>query len=221
MPTTSPPTYPSMQEAILSGDERCAAGLARAAIDSGLLALDIVEKGFIPGVKRSGELWEAGEYFLPELVASAQAMKAAMEVLRPHLETGSGWTGAARVVIGTVKGDIHDIGKSLVAALLSANGFLVFDEGVDVPVERFVTRAREVEARIICASALLTTTMGVQRQLVAAVRSARLDSKVLVGGAPVNLEWATSIGADGYADSAVTAVTAARRILMEAAHATT
>lgn len=204
-----------MQEAVLTGDGDAAARLALAALEAGLDPLRAVEEGFVPGIRRSGALFEAGDYFLPELVASAQAMKGAMGVLEPHLRSGPGATAAPRVVIGTVKGDIHDIGKSLVSTLLSAHGFLVFDEGVDVPVDRFVERAREVGAVLICASALLTTTMGVQRELVRAVRTARLEAKVLVGGAPVTGEWARSIGADGHADNAVTAVTRATEVLRE------
>jgi trimethylamine corrinoid protein len=202
----------AMRRAVLDGDEAAAAELARDALAAELDPLEAIELGFVHGIRRAGELWEEGEYFLPELVTAAQAMQAAMAVLRPALaESGSG-SSRGRVVIGTVHGDIHDIGKTLVGTLLSANGFEVSDEGSDVPVERFVERAREVDADLVGASALLTTTMTVQRDLVAALREAGLRARVLVGGAPVTREWMEQIGADGFADSAVGAVEEAVRL---------
>lgn len=205
--------YRAMGEAVLNGSDFEAADLARRAVELDLPALDVLDRGFIPGIRKAGDLWESGDYFLPELVGSAQAMSAAMKELRGRLSGVAQVATVGRVLIGTVEGDIHDIGKTLVAALMGAHGFSVFDEGVDVPIERFVARAREVNAEIICASALLTTTMSAQRKLVAAVREAGLPTKVMVGGAPVNRQWADEIGAHGYADSAVTAVTEARRLL--------
>jgi trimethylamine corrinoid protein len=205
--------YGLIRRAVLDGDEDAAARLARESLAQGLPPLDVIEQGFVPGIRRAGELWEEGEFFLPELVTSAQAMKAAMAILQPELDGGSTGTGAGRVVIGTVQGDIHDIGKTLVATLLSANGFQVSDEGADVPVEVFVNRARELDADIVCASALLTTTMTVQSNLVDALREERLRTRVMVGGAPVSRQWADEIGAHGYADNAVAAVQVARRLV--------
>lgn len=203
-----------MREAILEGDDELAAELAKQA--QGLDPLEVVEQGFIPGIREAGRLFEEGEFFLPELVMAAQAMQAAMRVLGPQLEQRSvSARSAGVVVIGTVAGDIHDIGKSLVATLLVANGFEVHDEGADVPIARFVSRAREVGADLVCASALLTTTMALQRDLVAALRDAGLGARVMVGGAPVTRRWATEIGADGYAGSAVSAVDEARRLLAD------
>lgn len=199
--------------AVLDGDDEAAAGGARAALSAGLAPLETIEQGLVPGIRKAGELWEEGEYFLPELVSSAQAMKAAMEVLQPLLTSAGGGREIGRVVIGTVHGDIHDIGKTLVGTLLAANGFTVSDEGADVPVERFVARAKELNADLVCASALLTTTMAQQRALVAALKQEGLRARVMVGGAPASQEWAREIGADGFADNAVAAVAVARSLV--------
>ena len=202
-----------LTRAVLEGDDRTVVVLARLALEAGLAPLETIEQGLVPGIRRAGELWEEGEYFLPELVSSAQAMKAAMELLQPALAKHGGGRELGRVVIGTVHGDIHDIGKTLVGTLLAANGFSVSDEGADVPLERFVARARELDADLVCASALLTTTMAEQRELVGALRRAGLRARVMVGGAPASQEWAREIGAQGYADNAVAAVSVARRLV--------
>ena len=203
----------AMYRAVLDGDRPAAEALAQKVVDAGIAPLEAIEQGFARGIRQAGLLWEEGEYFLPELVTSAEAMKGAMAVLQPALAGGSARKSLGRVVIGTVQGDIHDIGKTLVATLLSANGFEVTDEGADVPIEQFVTRAREVDADLICASALLTTTMVNQKALVTAVQEAQLRTRIMVGGAPVTQKWAEDIGADGYADNAVAAVDAARRLV--------
>ena len=203
--------FDAMCQAVLDGDETAAAELAHQALRDEIPPLTAIENGYVRGIRRAGELWEEGEFFLPELVTAAQAMKAAMGVLQPVLDEGTGGGSLGRVVIGTVHGDIHDIGKTLVGTLLSANGFEVRDEGADVPVQRFVEAARELDADLVCASALLTTTMTVQRDLIRALGEAGLRARVLVGGAPVTGEWAEEIGATGYADSAVGAVELARR----------
>ncbi len=204
----------ALSKAVLDGDDAGVAGLTRRATEGGLAPLEVIDRGLVPGIRKAGELWEEGEYFLPELVSSAQAMKAAMDVLRPALARAGADREAGRVVIGTVHGDIHDIGKTLVGTLLAANGFTVSDEGADVPVDRFVERARAMDADLVCASALLTTTMAVQRELVDAVRGAGLRARVMVGGAPASQAWATEIGAHGYADNAVAAVAMARRLVV-------
>ena len=203
----------ALHRAVLEGDDQGAVRLTLEAVGGGLAPLETIDRGLVPGIERAGELWEEGEYFLPELVSSAQAMKAAMDVLRPALAGDAASRETGRVVIGTVAGDIHDIGKTLVGTLLSANGFVVCDEGADVPLERFVARALELDADLVCASALLTTTMAGQRDLVEAVRRAGLRAKVMVGGAPASAGWAHQIGADGYADNAVAAVAMARRLV--------
>jgi corrinoid protein of di/trimethylamine methyltransferase len=203
----------ALSRAVLEGDDRDAVRLTLEAMDAGLAPLETIDGGLVPAIHRAGELWEDGEYFLPELVSSAQAMKAAMDVLQPALTGGATAREVGRVVIGTVVGDIHDIGKTLVGTMLSANGFTVCDEGADVPLERFVARAGEIDADLVCASALLTTTMAVQRDLVDAIRRAGVRAKVMVGGAPASEGWAQQIGADGYADNAVAAVAVARKLV--------
>lgn len=204
-----------MRQSVIEGDLAEAARLARAAVEADDDLLAAVEQGFAAGIQRVGELWEEGSYFLPELVQGAEAMKAAMAVLQPALRGGAaGREPRARVVIGTVRGDLHDIGKSLVGTLLSAHGFEVHDLGSDVTVEDFVRRAREVQARIVAASALLTTTMTVQRELVRAIEAAALPSRprVLIGGAPTTEAWAREIGAT-HAENAMRAVAAAGALL--------
>ncbi|MBP1642067.1 MAG: cobalamin B12-binding domain protein [Acidobacteria bacterium] len=207
--------YEAMRAAVRDGDAAAAAALAASVVASGEDAVAAVERGFAAGIRDVGVLWEQGEYFLPELVQGAEAMKAAMAALAPALARG-GAAGAARgrVVIGTVAGDLHDIGKSLVATLLAAHGFEVFDLGSDVPVEAFVAKARATGARIVAASALLTTTMTVQRDLVRAIAAAGFEPpvRVLVGGAPTSEAWAAEIGA-GYAENALRAVAAAEALL--------
>ena len=207
----SPLECADLARAVIEGDVEGARRLARAWGESGLDPLEAVERGFAQGLRRVGELWEEGEYFLPELIQGAEAMKAAVDTLRPRLQAAH---CEARhrgcVVIGTVRGDLHDIGKSLVATMLSANGFEVHDLGSDVPTARFVEEARLRGADIVAASALLTTTMVAQRDLAQAVRAADLERspKVMIGGAPTTPEWAAEIGAL-YAENALRAVAVA------------
>ncbi len=208
----TPQLLDRMCQSILDGDESAAARLATLALEGGVPPLRAIEDGYVRGIREAGALWEEGEFFLPELVTAAQAMKAAMAVLQPALSRDANIRSAGQVVIGTVQGDIHDIGKTLVGTLLTANGFQVRDLGADVPVAAFVEAARELDADLVCASALLTTTMAVQRTLIEALRDAGLTCPVLVGGAPVTARWAEEIGAAGYADSAVSAVERARRL---------
>jgi trimethylamine corrinoid protein len=205
-----------MKSAIVDGDSGQAERLAREGLTAGLAPLEAIEKGYAAGIQEVGLLWERGEYFLPELVASAESMKAAMAVLEPSLSASSREASRlGKAVIGTIEGDIHDIGKNLVAAMLQAHGFEVIDLGADVKVDRFIDRAEADEADLICASALLTTTMFNQKRLVERLRERNLRSrfKVLIGGAPANQAWADSIGADGYGENALSAVRAAKRLL--------
>jgi trimethylamine corrinoid protein len=206
------PLYARMAEAIVAGDAETAAALARQALDGRLDLQAAIEHGYIPGIRRVGELWESGEYFLPELITSAAAMKAALAVLGPALDaTAAAGLSRGRLVIGTIEGDIHDIGKNLVSSMLSANGFNVVDLGADVKIDRFIDAAVETRADLICLSALLTTTMLGQRRVIERLRERGLRDrfKVLVGGAPVSRAWAAEIGADGYGENALAAVTQA------------
>ena len=207
--------FPKMNEAIVAGDRAAATALAEDAVRGDLDLLEVIEQGYVPGIQKVGELWEQGEYFLPELISSAEAMKAAMSVLDPELKRRSLSSHmGGRVVIGTVEGDIHDIGKNLVASMLQAGGFEVYDLGADVKLERFIEKAEEVGAGMICLSALLTTTMTNQRRLLGLLkdRGLRDKYKVLVGGAPASRKWAEEIGADGYAENAVAAVKLAKTL---------
>jgi corrinoid protein of di/trimethylamine methyltransferase len=203
-------------QSVLDGDADKAETLAGEALKKKYQVLEVIENGFVAGIREVGRLWEEGTMFLPELVMGAEAMKKAMAVLQPALE-GAGGAGSSlgHVVIGTIEGDIHDIGKTLVATMLSANGFEITDLGADVPAGRFVEEAVEKGAGCIAISALLTTTMHGQRKVIEELESRKVRGKVrvLVGGAPCNDAWAKEIGADGYAGDAVAAVQLAKRLV--------
>ena len=205
----------AVRKAIVEGNKDEAVQLAQRAITEKMGLSEVIEKGYIQGIQRVGKLWEEGEYFLPELIMSAECMKAAMEIMQPELEKAQiDVRSAGKIVIGTVEGDIHDIGKNLVASILSANGFEVVDLGADVKIETFIEKAEEVNANLICLSALLTTTMTGQKKLIEFLKEKGLYGrfKVMVGGAPVNQKWADNIGADGYAENALNAVGAAKKL---------
>ena len=189
--------------------------LTKEALDRGAEPLEIINEGLVPGMEIVGQKFQSGEYFLPQMVIAANAMQQAMEWLEPELHARQQVTeSAGTVVIGTVKGDIHEIGKSLVATMMSANGFRVHDVGVDVAAETFVDRVKETGANLVGLSALLTTTMTAQREVIRALEEAgiRDQVKVLVGGAPVTQEWAETIGADGYAEDVIGAVDLGKRL---------
>ena len=209
-------SFDAMRQSIVDGAPDTAATLARAALDSGLLPLDAIDRGFVPGMAYVGEQFARRTMFLPDMMASAEAMKAAMSILEPELnKSGLERPSAGSVVLGTTKGDIHEIGKTLVGTLLTANGFRVCDLGVDVPPEKFAAKAAELSADIVGVSALLTTTMRGQKGVVEAIEKAGLRPrvKIIVGGAPVTRQWAHEIGADGYAKDAVSAVALARELV--------
>jgi trimethylamine corrinoid protein len=204
-----------VKKAIMEGNKNEAVQLAQQAISEKMDLNEVLEKGYISGIQEVGQLWEKGEYFLPELITSAECMKAAMEIMQPELEKAQiDVRSAGKIVIGTVEGDIHDIGKNLVASVLSANGFDVVDLGADVKLERFIEKAEEVDANLICLSALLTTTMTGQKKLIELLKEKGLYGrfKVMVGGAPVNQKWADDIGAHGYSENALTAVDTAKKL---------
>jgi corrinoid protein of di/trimethylamine methyltransferase len=205
-----------LTQAVLVGDYEAAAKLTRNALAAGMEPLTVIDRGLVPGMDQAGEKFSSGEYFLPNLLIAARAMQESMDILEPELlSRDEQMANAGTVVIGTVHGDIHEIGKSLVGTMFTANGFKVYDLGVDVPVETFVDCVRDTNADILGLSALLTTTMVVQREVIEALSVAGLreDVKVLVGGAPVSAAWAQEIGADGYAADAVAAVRLAQQVL--------
>ncbi|MHA1556156.1 MAG: corrinoid protein [Candidatus Heimdallarchaeota archaeon] len=208
--------FDECKEAIIQGDIEKARELANQAL-ADKLDLNMVIDAFSEAIRHVGDLFDEGEYFLPELMRSAEAMKAAMAVLTPHLTTGEIETRSlGKVVIGTIEGDIHDIGKTLVASMLAAEGFEVYDLGADVPVATFIEKALEVDAQLICISALLTTTMIGQKKLIEQLvkQNIRDRFKVLLGGAPVSKNWVAEIGADGTAENAISAVKLAKELMV-------
>jgi corrinoid protein of di/trimethylamine methyltransferase len=203
-----------LYEAVINGDNKAAAAITREALAEGADPLALVNDQMIPAMAEVGRRFECEEYFVPELLLAARAMKGALELIRPLLvERGAEPVG--RVVIGTVKGDLHDIGKNLVASMLEGGGFEVIDLGADVAPEKFVSEAQAKNADIVALSALLTVTMPSMKTTIEALRAAGLRErvKVLIGGAPVTEEYAAQIGADGYGASAASAVPLARRVL--------
>jgi len=208
--------YQAMSQSVIDGESEQAAELAHKALSLGLDPLEAIDHGYTRGMNVLGDRFDRGEVFLPHLVMGGEAMKAAIAVLEPELARRQQQRQVlGKVVIGTVAGDIHEIGKSLVATMLSANGFQVFDLGVDVPVSTFVEKASEVEADIVGLSALLTTTMLNQRRVIESFQEAGLREKVkvIVGGAPVSQSWAEQIGADGYSENAIGAVALAKKLM--------
>jgi corrinoid protein of di/trimethylamine methyltransferase len=207
-----------LHDAILTGDVNTAVTATKDALAEGRSPIDIITGFMVPAMDEVGRRFECEEYFVPELLLSARAMKASMELLRPLLvETGT--QPAGRVVIGTVKGDLHDIGKNLVASMLEGGGFGVVDLGANVAPEVFVQAVRDNNAEIVCLSALLTVTMPSMKVTIDALRQAGLRDrvKVLVGGAPVTQQFAEDIGADGFGESATAAVSLARSVMRQIA----
>ena len=203
-----------LYDAVLNGDAKAAAEATRKALEGGAAALELVQREMVPAMDEGGRRFECEDYFVPELLLSARAMKAALGLIRPLL-TASGAQPAGRVVIGTVKGDLHDIGKNLVASLLEGGGFEVIDLGADVSPDRFVEAVRANAANLVCVSALLTVTMPGMKTVVQAMDAAGLRprTKVMVGGAPVTQRFADEIGADGYGENAAVAVAIARKLM--------
>jgi len=208
--------FKTMAQSIIDGEAEEAEKLAKQAIELGIDPLDAINKGFVVGVDHVGNLFSCGDAYLPELVMAGEAMKTAVNVLEPEMaKQGTERKMLGTIVLGSIEGDIHDIGKTLVGTMLTASGFKVFDLGVDVPVMTLVEKARAENADIIGVRALLTTTMVTQRDVIEALDDMGLHStiKVMVGGAPVTRDWVKEIGADGYSEDAVGAVAAAKELL--------
>lgn len=211
-------TLSAMRQSIIDGAPDTASTLAQQALVAGVAPIDAINNGYVPGMHDVGEQFARGQMFLPDMMASAEAMRAAMSVLDPELRRlGTERPMAGVVVLGTTKGDIHEIGKILVGTLLTAHGFQVHDLGVDVAGDKFAAKARELKADIVGVSALLTTTMRNQKTVVEALERDGLRSqvKVMVGGAPVTRRWAEEIGADGYAKDAMSAVALAHELMQQ------
>jgi len=205
-----------MAQSIIDGDADAAVALAKESIAADIDPLRAISDGFVAGVNAVGDAFGRGDAFLPELVMAGEAMKAAVTTLDPELKRrGSERQMLGRIVIGTVEGDIHEIGKSLVATMLSASGFEVFDLGVDTPGDKLIGKVLEVNADVLAMSALLTTTMVRQREVIEEMEKEGLRQriKVIVGGAPVTRDWVTSIRADGYSEDAIGAVALAKQLL--------
>lgn len=206
----------SMKQSIIDGDPDRARDLCQRGLSEGLNPLDAINRGFIPGLSAVGAQFEEGEMFLPDLVLAGEAMKAATAILEPEIQkAGGARESLGKVVLGTVRGDIHEIGKTLVGTMLSANGFEVFDLGVDVPFENFAAKAKEINADIIGVSALLSTTMIGQKGIVEVMErnGLRPRVKIIIGGAPVTQSWADEIGADGFGKDALAAVALAKSLM--------
>jgi trimethylamine corrinoid protein len=207
--------YAAAIEAILQGDVEKAAEVAGRGLDQGVDPLELMSNGFIPGINRVGDLFGAGKLFIPGLVKSAAAMEKATAIINAALPQEHESAGG-RIVLGTVEGDMHDIGKTIVVALLRANGFEVLDLGRDVAIARFIDEAEKFNADIIGSSTLLTTTMVVQKELEEELKNSGLREKykTIVGGAPVTQRWANRIGADAFAQDAGDGVKKIKQLLM-------
>jgi len=207
--------YKRLAQAVIEGEPEEAEALAKEALEQGLDPLTCINQGLMPGIQKVGELFADGTYFLPDLIIGADAMKVALDVLEPMLVGDQQRDIVGRVVLGTVEGDLHEIGKTLVATMLTANGFLVTDIGVDKKPEEFIAAIKETDADIVGASALLTTTMLQQKKLIDSLEEVGLREsvKVMIGGAPVTEGFAKEIGADGYAEDAISSVDLAFRLI--------
>jgi len=201
-----------LYDSVVSGDAKTTQAITKEALAEGVDPLKLVNESMVPAMDEVGRRFEANEYFVPELLISARAMKAALELIRPLLVAG-GVQPTGRVAIGTVKGDLHDIGKNLVASLLEGGGFEVIDLGVNVSPEKFIETVNAKQANIVAMSALLTTTMPSMKTTIDALKAAGVRSKVkvLIGGAPITQKYAEEIGADGYSENAVGAVALAKK----------
>ena len=208
--------FQKMSQSILDGDSDVAISLAKQAIEAGIDPLDAITKGFVLGVNQVGENFACGQAFLPELVMAGEAMKAAVATLEPEMQRrGTARQVFGKVVLATVEGDIHEIGKTLVGTMLSASGFQVYDLGVDVPSARIIEKIKEVDADLVGLSALLTTTMVKQKEVIDELGKLGLRKKVkvMVGGAPVTRDWVQKIEADGYSEDAIGAVGLAKHLV--------
>jgi len=203
-----------LSQAVQNGDDKQVVQTVKGGIKSGLPALDILEKGLVPGVQALGQLFKDGQVYLPEILISTRAMNKGLEELKPHL-AGTNIHKKGTVILGTVEGDLHDIGKNLVGMMLGSNGFNVVDAGVDVSADSFASAAKESNADIVAMSGLLTTTITYFPTVIEALEKAGLKNKVkvMIGGAPVTRAYADEIGAEGFAEDCASAVDEAARLM--------
>jgi corrinoid protein of di/trimethylamine methyltransferase len=207
--------YQDLADAIIAGDNVKSKEITQKLVDSGVKAIEVLNDGLVPGMDVVGARFKANEMYIPEVLIAARAMHAAMDIIKPMLsEAGAEMKGT--IVIGTVQGDLHDIGKNLVGMMLEGGGYTVVDVGVDVPSDKFVEEVKKSKAKVIGLSALLTTTMPVMKDVISAIRAdaATKGTKVMVGGAPLTQEYSDSIGADGYAPDASSAVDLAKQLMV-------
>jgi len=202
----------ALADAVINGDQNTALEITKAALKEGTAAKDVLDNGLIAGMDTVGALFKKNEIYIPEVLIAARAMKMAMEVLEPEL-VKAGVEPVGKLLIGTVQGDLHDIGKNLVAMMLKGAGFQVIDLGVDVRPEKFVEQVKAANAQLIGMSALLTTTMPGMEKTIKALKNAGIPVKVMIGGAPVTQDYADRIGADGYAPDAASAVDLAKSLV--------
>ncbi len=202
----------ALSDAVIKGDQKTAVDITRQAIDEGTDPGTILSEGLIAGMNYIGVRFKANEVYIPEVLIAARAMKSAMEILEPKL-VEAGVEPMGKALIGTVQGDLHDIGKNLVVMMLKGAGFDVTDAGVDISPEDFVTKVKNSKAQVVGLSALLTTTMPAMEKTIKTIRDAGIQAKIMVGGAPVTQGYADKIGADGYAPDAASAVDLAKSLL--------
>ena len=207
--------FKNIVDSIVNLEEDKAIELANEALKKKMNLLEVVEKGFAAGIRKVGELWEEGEFFLPELMRGAQIMQKCLDILIPHIQKGSEEISHGKVVIATIEGDIHSIGKTIVATMLRAYGFVVYDLGADVPAEKIVEEAVKRNADVIGVSALLTTTMSGQKKIIEILKEKNLMNKfkVILGGAPVTSTWVEECNAHGSAENAIQAVKLVKSLL--------
>ena len=206
--------YQDLADAIIAGDNIKSKVITQKLVDSGVKAVEILNEGLVPGMDVVGVQFKANEMYIPEVLIAARAMHAAMDIIKPMLaEAGAVMKGT--IVIGTVQGDLHDIGKNLVGMMLEGGGYTVIDAGVDVPVDKWIEEVKKNSAKVVGLSALLTTTMPSMKEVISALKAdaATKDIKVMVGGAPLTQEYADSIGAHGYAPDASSAVDLAKMLI--------
>jgi methanogenic corrinoid protein MtbC1 len=205
-------TLEELRLAIVNGDDDIAGDKAGAALKEGIAPLDVLNQAIVPGIEEAGKLWSANKYFLPDVILSAGAFKAALGLVEPRLKGATG-NNAGRIAMGVVEGDMHDLGKTIVIALLSGAGFEVIDLGVDVSLQTFVDKARQLKPDIVGLGCYMSTTMLSMRDIIAGLRAAGIKSKVLVGGVPTTQEFADEVGADAWGKDALDAVAKARKLM--------